>query len=509
MRYDQRVLVLIEVRGPERDVAQAREEFAAYGWPVLADVARGTGFSAGVLDAEPDTPARLFSVEVRLFGARNRHTEQAAAWRVQKLARAAVLEMYVRRTELVVRDLELLPEWRVFAEGHGRSPSRRGLWTRYEDWSGVHDTGSVTAGTEQEAKRLARMALPGGAPVRKDTEIHPPPGRRLLARYAMKREERLSRVVARLLGFLIAVGLGLYLASRQEGVPRWFWVTCALGFLLAGAWQMIRLYVSGALGGGSLTLFGMAGLYGAVVGMALGGFPSLSAKGAALTVAVPTIGIGLWLLMRQWNRGEWIGWAVPLLATLTFTFFIGSATVQHALYANRLALSLDDLDVHPVGQVASGARVIGLLSLVLILPALWGIAKHLHWPSTRPGERISAVLWAPTLLAYGLLGVLWLADSAPRAAGQAIDAAENRREAPEYYGVWPRWMCVQPTVPRNELNEQGGVLDPSHPYLSFTVTGERIAVWNTETDGPLRIPSEQVRLVPAADPARSCLPPGT
>ncbi|WP_405827658.1 NnrS multi-domain protein [Streptomyces sp. NBC_00105] len=482
MRYDQRVLVLIEVRGPERDVAQAREEFAARGWPVLADVARGTGFSAGVLDAEPDTPARLFSVEVRLFGARNKRTEQAAAWRVQQLARDSVLEMYVRRTELVVRDVKPLPEWWV--------------------WIGQQATGSVTTGTEQEARGLARMDMPGGAPVRKDAEIHQPPRRGLLARYAMKREERI-RVVVLLLGSLMAVGLGLRFASQQEGFPRWFWATCALGFLLVGMGQMSKL--GRALGGGGLTQAGLGGMYGAVAcGLAGFGFLSLSAKGAALIVAVPTIGIGLWLLVRQWNRSEWIAWAVPLLATLTLTFLVASATVQHALYANRLALPLDDLNVLPIGQVASGARVIGLLSLVLILPALWGIAKHLHLPSTRPGERIGVVLFAPTLLIYGLLGALLLTQSASDAAEQAIDAAENRRKAPEYYGVRPLWMCVQPTVPRNELNEQGGVLDPSHPYLSFTVTGERITAWNTETNSPLRIPSDQVRLVPAADPDRPC-----
>ncbi|MFE6744204.1 hypothetical protein [Streptomyces sp. NPDC057686] len=308
--------------------------------------------------------------------------------------------------------------------------------------------------------------------------------------------------MALLIGSLIAVGVGLRLAGQQEGFPRWFWATCALGFLLVGVRPMTRL--ARALGGGGLTEAGLGGLYGGVVGMAVIGFPSLSAMGVVVIAAVPIIGIGLWLLMRQWNRGEWIAWAVPLLATLTLTFLIASATVQHLLYANWLALSPDDLHVNPVGQVASGARVIGLLSLVLILPALWGIAKHLHWPSTRPGERIGMVLIAPTVLAYGLMGARWLTESAPRAAHQAIVAAENRREAPEYYWVRPQWRCVQPTVPRNELHEQGGVLDPSHPYLSIAATGERITVWNTKTDSPLRIPSEQVRLVPVANPARPC-----
>lgn len=40
-RYDQRVLVLVEVRGEQRDWDQAERAFDQQGWPVVAAFARG------------------------------------------------------------------------------------------------------------------------------------------------------------------------------------------------------------------------------------------------------------------------------------------------------------------------------------------------------------------------------------------------------------------------------------------------------------------------------------
>lgn len=120
IRYDQRVLVLVEVRGEQRDWDEAERVFDQQGWPVVTAFARGEGASRGVL-SEAD-PARLYSVEVRFFGARNRRTELAATWRVEWLARAAGLEMYARRCELVDRDREQLTGWRAHTVVAHRPP---------------------------------------------------------------------------------------------------------------------------------------------------------------------------------------------------------------------------------------------------------------------------------------------------------------------------------------------------------------------------------------------------
>lgn len=171
IRYDQRVLVLVEVRGEQRDWDEAERAFEQQGWPVVTAFARGEGASRGVL-SEAD-PARLYSVEVRFFGARNRRTERAASWRVERLARAAGLEMYARRCESVDRDREQLTGWRAHTVAHRppRAPvprprtSMEGLRNaavlaraRFSERRGHHDTGMVVTGTASEA----HAALPHG-----------------------------------------------------------------------------------------------------------------------------------------------------------------------------------------------------------------------------------------------------------------------------------------------------------------------------------------------------------
>ncbi|MFD7558684.1 hypothetical protein ACFV9E_29600 [Streptomyces sp. NPDC059835] len=97
--------------------------------------------------------------------------------------------------------------------------------------------------------------------------------------------------------------------------------------------------------------------------------------------------------------------------------------------------------------------------------------------------------------------------------GRAVEAtkaaARQRREAPSYFGVEPEWMCVQPTVRVAELNADGGLLDPAGPYLFFGVADGMALLWSTDTDAPLKEPADEVRLVPAEEPARACpSPPG-
>lgn len=65
-------------------------------------------------------------------------------------------------------------------------------------------------------------------------------------------------------------------------------------------------------------------------------------------------------------------------------------------------------------------------------------------------------------------------------------------------------MCVEPTVPAAKLGSRGGVLKPEHPYLSFGEAGGTVSLWDASAGGPLQMPAEQVRLVPAADGRVRC-----
>ncbi|MGP3925254.1 hypothetical protein [Streptomyces sp. 8N616] len=203
---------------------------------------------------------------------------------------------------------------------------------------------------------------------------------------------------------------------------------------------------------------------------------------------------GLWLLARQWTWGEWVAWAVPLIVSAVLSFLVPVGSVLHALYADGLSLSPADLDVPVVWQVVSAMKLLTFLSLVLIVPALWGVAKHHHY--VRPGEQFNGLLYALALvLVLGGVGSLAM-GSASRAVQRTIVAAKEGRQPPSYFGVEPEWTCVEPTVPQAKLSGEGGYLVPRRPYLLFGVARGKAVLWNTDTEGPLKLPAADIRLVP-------------
>ncbi|WP_438318977.1 NnrS multi-domain protein [Streptomyces sp. HUAS TT3] len=524
-QYDQRVLTLVEVRGGTRDFDQARAVFGAQQWPVVAEFGRGEGPSAGVLSV--DSGAHLFCVEVRFFGARNSRTERAAGWRIRQLAKSAVLEMYVRRTELVDADREQLEEYRSHTTAHRTDPRRAaGRRARVLERWGRYDTGSIALGTPSEARRLARMGLPGGSPARPGLDVRMSPRRGGRDR-ELPREDEFDRRLGRVFGWLLVMAFTVGCFRQAQGPLRW-------PFLLIGCGCLAGALVCAARGGAvPRTAAGgsgpgaaprrradraarLRGLVGGAVAAAVflclvygvpGGSPWTPLQ-MLVTAAVTVTVVGIWLLMRQWTTWtEWLTATVPLAVTLVTGLVVASGSVLHGLYADGLDLTPDELDVPGLWQVAAGAKLVSYLGLGLLGPALWGIAKHFHFPFTKPGEHLNAVVYV--LLYVGVVASLagLALDNAARAVARTQEAAEQRRAAPSYFGVEPEWTCVQPTVPLAGLNAEGGLLDPGRPYLFFGVADKMALLWNTETDAPLKEPVGQVRLVPVEDPARPCPPP--
>ncbi|MCJ1679999.1 NnrS multi-domain protein [Streptomyces sp. APSN-46.1] len=506
-RYDQRVLALVEVRGEPRDFEQARAEFAQLGWPVVDEFGRGEGPSAGVLTADPRS--RLFCVEVRFFGARNQRTERAAGWRVRRLAKTAVLEMYVRRTELVDADREQLEEYRSHTVAHRPDPRRAGgARARAAEGSGKYDTGSIALGTPSEARRLARMGLPGGSAARTDLDVRMSPrrGRRDMD---LLREDEFGRRAARAVGWLVGMAFAAVFFKEADGPARGLWVAVASACLVRGLLCASRLHASG---GRRHRLWGAAGgcLAAAVLLLLALGVPASQTSGwtsrqVLFAVVVPVTVVGIWLLVRQWTTwSEWLTATVPLAVTLATGLVVASGSVLHGMYGDAFDITPEELDVPGLWQVAAGAKLLGYLSVGLLGPALWGIAKHLHFAFTRPGEYLNAAMYVLLYIAV-VASVAGLAlDNASRAVARTKAAAEHRRAAPPYFGVEPEWMCVQPTVPLAELNAEGGLLDPGRAYLFFGVADDVALLWNTGTDALLKERTDQVRLVPAGDPARPC-----
>ncbi|MFE5828784.1 NnrS multi-domain protein [Streptomyces sp. NPDC056508] len=516
-RYDQRVLVLVEVRGDQRDWDEAERVFDQRGWPVVTAFMRGEGASQGVL--REAAPARLYSVEVRFFGARNRRTERAAAWRVEWLARTVGLEMYARRCEPVDRDREQLTDWRAHTVAHRppRVPHPRPLTVvarlrraavvsraRFSERRGRHDTGMVVTGTASEARRISRMDLPGSSAPEAATDVRLAHGRER-RRIVPRREEESRRRTYRVVACLFAMTFCAVVARQQSGVLMWVWAGVAALCFVGGARLAYGMFVAGGRGA-SLLMFGALAGYFLLVSLGAdmeddrGWTPMQMLSLFAVTV---TAG-GIWLLVRQWTWGEWLAWAAPLVFTAVVSFVVASGSVLHALYADSLGLTPDDLDVPGVWQATSAVKLLSLLSYALFVPALWGIAKHVHASFVSPVERLGVPLYVLTQMTVVLLCTLWALDSARDAVNDFHTAAARKTAPPSYFGVEPEWMCVEPTVPAAKLGSRGGVLAPERPYLSFGEAGGTVSLWNEPAGAALQIPAEQVRLVPALDGRVRC-----
>ncbi|MGW7341819.1 NnrS multi-domain protein [Streptomyces sp. NPDC054854] len=513
------MLVLVEVRGGQRDWDEAERVFAERDWPVGASFVRGEEVSSGVLRGDPST--RLYSVEVRFFGARNRRTGRAAAWHVERLARVTGLEMYARRCEPMDRDREQLTVWWAHTVSHrpSRVPGPR-PWTpmarvrraaavaraRFTERRGYHDTGTVVTGTASEARRISRMDLPDGSAAgsRPATDVRPLYGRER-SHIVPRRAEDAYRRAYRVLAGLLATTFCAVVAHQQGGVRTWVWAGAAVLCFLLGAWSARGVFESGGRAG-SLLLYGAAAAYFlatslGLIGKADSGWTPLQML--SLFAVTATVG-GIYLLVRQWTWGEWLTWAAPVAFTAVASLVVASGSVLHAIYASGVDLTPEDLDVPGVWQATSAVRLLSLLSYALFVPALWGIAKHLHAPFVSPFERLGTPLYVlAQVMVVGLCAALAV-DSAGSAVKDFRTAAARKGELPSYFGVEPEWTCVEPTVPAAKLSTRGGVLRPERPYVSFGEAGATVSLWDEPAGKALQMPAEQVRLVPVADGRVRC-----
>ncbi|WP_077796028.1 hypothetical protein [Streptomyces sp. JHA26] len=509
-RYDQRVRVFVQVRGGEHDWREAEARFEAHGWPVRDAHPAGQGPLGAAL--EPDPGSRVYEIEVRLFGAA-KGSDRGAADRVRKVLRGARLEGYVRRAEPLERDRELFPHWRVVSTAHrrpGRQPAWRRHLTRAVTRLGGHDTGAFVASGPRQALRLARADAPAGAP-RPAVAVRPLDGRRREpAPY--RREERLERSVYTLiLRALLAAGALTLASAAVPGAPRWILGAVAL-FAACGAlwsgWDMSgegKRYEGVAVAVLCLLVLAASG-----TGLLGGDDTAWTARRILTTAVVAVVLAGLWLLVRQWTWGEWVAWAVPLAVTLTVSAFVAAGSVLHALYADGLSFGPEDLDVPPVWQFAAAVKLLVMLSLVMVVPAWWGFAKHRHHRYAVPGDGTNVILNVCLFVAMLAGAGLQALHSAGTAVDRTVAAAARGEDPPSYFGVEPEWTCVRLVVPAGELAGEGPPLKPTRPYLSFGVAGETAVLWDPVTREPVKLPANQVWLGPAESGKVTCpeRPPG-
>lgn len=498
-RYDQRVRVFVEVRGGVHDWQEAEARFDRHGWPVRDAHPAGEGPLGAALERDPDS--RVYEIEVRLFGTA-KGSDRGAADRVRKMLRGARLEGYVRRAELLDRDRELFPHWRIVGATR-RQPGRRGRLTRIAVRLGRHDVGGFVSGGPRQALRIARAASSPDAAA-SGLAVRPMDGRwRETAPY--KREDQLQRQVLRLVLWALLSAGAVTLATAAPAVTWWFWTPVAL----LGAVGAVRTGLE--LSGEHRRAEGVVLALLCVLIFVAFGTGLLDRDGTAwtprrtlMTAVVVAVIAGLWLLVRQWTWGEWVAWAVPVLATLAVSAFVAAGSVLHALYAEGLSLAPDDLDVPPVWQALAAVKLLVMLSLVMIVPAWWGFAKHRHHWYATPGDGTNVILNVCLFLAMLAGAGIQAMGSAETAVDRTVAAAARGDEPPAYFGVAPEWTCVRPVVPADDLPGEGPRLRPAAPYLSFGISGETAVLWDPATREPVKLPANQVWLRPAASGKVSC-----
>ncbi|MDX3613305.1 hypothetical protein [Streptomyces europaeiscabiei] len=323
------------------------------------------------------------------------------------------------------------------------------------------------------------------------------------------REEEFERRLFRLVFWAFLPAAALVFASGAIGLARWFWILVAC----LGVYRTLRagwgLYREGSPADVGLALL----LVMLFTAMGLGVFNG-EGKGwtpEQIVVTVTVIGViaGLRLLVRQWSWGEWVAWVVPLVATLAISSFVAAGSVLHALYADGLSLSPDDLAVPPIWQVLAGVKLLMMFSLVMVLPAWWGFARHRHHGYAAPGDGFNIVLYVFVLLLM-LGGVtLQALQSAKAAVDRTVATAERGEDPSPYFGVEPAWTCVKPVVELDRLSGEGPPLNPRTPYLSFGISGDNAVLWDRSAESPVKIPTSQIWLKPAESGTASCARGGT
>lgn len=234
-RYDQRVRAFVGVRGGEADWELAGERFAAHGWPVRDSAPAGAGPLGDAVEARPES--RVYEIEVRLPGIA-KGADLGAARRVAKALRAARLEGYVRRAEVLHRDRERPSYWRAVDTSARPRPAGSALahtWYRVRLGLGLADREALLHAESAQALWLARAGRGADALL---TGVRPLDGRWRQPVGSLPEELVERRLWAFFLWALAAAGTLPFLAGRS-GWPLAFWLVvsgiCVMGTLRAGA----------------------------------------------------------------------------------------------------------------------------------------------------------------------------------------------------------------------------------------------------------------------------------
>ncbi len=519
VRFDQRAVALVELRGTRAERELFEAALADRGWPLLER--RGPAESDG-----PERPV-WYVIEARFPGSPF-NAVRGARERIEVVADDLLLDLQVEVVDRVVRDPVDRPHWFAYErpEVHARTvpdlPLRERWAERARLWLaenvGTRDTGRlITARSAGAARHLATRPLPGAprrsgrVAVRRPMGASTRPG----APGGGRRESSAMFVRLAVL-LLIGAWSGARITDgRAQGVGSWWWAAVVAAGVAWGIAYVARRVAPGRSGPAAFWL----GVVLALVALGLGAFAAVTAPdagyGSVALFGVLVAGVvlnGIRLLVRQWSWQRAAPWLIPALLPLAFGFLPGLGLGLHVMYLDAFGVDLEDVEIPKAYQLLALLKLTVCMSLWFLAPSLLGYMKHFHW-YVRDRWFGNAVLLVVSvaLLVTGLLGLGLLAAGV--AGSQAVAAASQGRTPAAYYGVEPEWVCVRPIGKVEDVPVDGGVLDPSRAYVRIGDADGTVVLWGAEEGEALKVPLDRLRIAPLASseagPASSACATGT
>ncbi|WFB06427.1 hypothetical protein LRS74_04740 [Streptomyces sp. LX-29] len=495
--FDQRVRVLLELRGEASDRTLLEEELARLDWRVER-----------IYEGARAADRVWLLCEARIAGARW-GAARAVVRLVEELAHRAQLHVRARVAERIDRDADEPVHWVIYQEaatGSWRERAAARLTRR--------DTGRVvTADTRGQALDAARAHLPGSS--------HPVDG--LGARRPMWAKEptagvaRASRAESlrqqvRMVGAVLALMFaGAWTGSTWPSPATAFPALLAVAalaviaaqtrILARGWWSDMRRAQAGALVIAAVPF---------ALGLRAGLAQSSQASWNYLLIAVvAVVANGLRLLVRQWTWRHWLPWVLPLLLPLAIPLLPSLGGGLHLSYLDSFQLNADDVDVTAFWQLAAALKLVAYTSVSLVVPAVWGYCRHFHLLHT---DRTVYGVMAFSALVASVVAALIVAIDEPReAAHRAQQAARELRAPAPYFGIEPTLVCVHPVKELSKVPVEGGELRPDLPYLLLGSSGGTSVLWDRAPGEPepIKVPTSTLRIVPLPKGEPNCRPAAT
>ncbi|MFI0983105.1 hypothetical protein ACH4SP_39595 [Streptomyces sp. NPDC021093] len=517
-RFNQRIVLLVDLTGTSVDHALFVSLSDQLGWAVLESHAGETGPGRGrVVRGRYVVEARVRSMYWLRRPAVDDVVEQVhftcAELGIAAQVRVAALVQPPAGAGMTSWDvLKELPEPEPVDPSlplgervRGRLRNGRRRWAR-SGWVDSDDNWAgrlVTAASEQDALRLARRALPG-VPAAAPGSVRVRDLGRLSPEDANRKARALGLVLP--LGLLAMVfGARLYdLNCPRRGtdclpVDGVFAarVVTDLGFVLA-LFTLVSLNVcfvrglrrswphSYVLATGTWGLFTFAGYF------------FIPLRGAELfgwMLSGGTVFLGVLLLVRRWTWQSWVPWLLPVLLPFLLGLFPGLSMLVHSPYLGEFGFDLEDVEIPGLWQLSATLAVVATMSVWLVAAALWGYAREMQGRYA-PARVVSKGMLAAFALVSFAVGPWNVYRDAELAAEDSSTTLAEGGQPAGYYGIEPGWFCVHPLEQVTQLPLVGGELLPSRAYVLLGDTGGAAALWDPQGEASLKVPLETIRIAP-------------